>query len=357
MPRHRTKVMLIAISIACWSQAAFIGQQTSEAAEIKALQASPRSDSSEGIECNLRLTGPIVTGDLGRLKNAVVGLSQRGIDLTLCPHSLGGSYSEGLSIAQYIFNNSIGTAIQAAARCYSACALIFMAGSEQTDGGIVPNRRLHVAGSLGFHAPFLNGLPEKQYDKQTVEAAYIAGIRAIAGLMKVERRASDEFFPKELLIEMLDQGPDELFGIDTIGKAIKFNITLVGMKGPRTITIPNVSVQMLCNACENVNNLNRGKAGGKCQPESLQSKYTKGEFNLGGDFVTAVDYTFLNFGPETGGQRCKIHGSYKGIGIGAAPTVPYWVVDSVDVDATYFLHQNTKLESISKETQPVPINR
>ena len=42
------------------------------------------------------------------------------------------------------------------AKCLSACALVFMAGTDTGDYFRVTNRVLHPRGKLGFHAPSLN---------------------------------------------------------------------------------------------------------------------------------------------------------------------------------------------------------
>jgi hypothetical protein len=103
--------------------------------------------------------------------------------------------------------------IEPNAICYSACALIFMAGNWTFEGQYFPDRILHVTGQLGFHAPYIKGVPQKTYCSLDLEAAYKASIQGIRNLMKLgqEHRVSNDFMPKTLIVAMLDKGPNELF--------------------------------------------------------------------------------------------------------------------------------------------------
>ena len=42
-------------------------------------------------------------------------------------------------------------------------------------------------------------------------------------------------FPPELLAEMLEKGPNQVFSIDTVGKAIRFRVHLYGARANPTI--------------------------------------------------------------------------------------------------------------------------
>ena len=52
----------------------------------------------------------------------------------LCLNSRGGSYEEGLAIAKFLTESTVGTALTPNAVCASACALVFMAGSAPWKG-------------------------------------------------------------------------------------------------------------------------------------------------------------------------------------------------------------------------------
>jgi hypothetical protein len=135
--------------------------------------------------------------------------------------------------------------IEPNAICYSACALIFMAGNWTFEGQYFPDRTLHVTGQLGFHAPYIKGIPQKTYFSLDLEAAYKASIQGIRNLMKLgqEHRVSNDFMPKTLIVAMLDKGPGELFSVDTVYKAAKLKVRLYGVREA------SITVTGLCNAC------------------------------------------------------------------------------------------------------------
>src|SRR5436853_5617165 len=106
--------------------------------------------------CAFSLDGPIVNGDSNKLRNAI---SRSRIDrydertFSICLKSNGGSYAEGLKVAELVFSRGLSTVIEYGSECYSACAIIFMAGVMPEQIG--PMRKLSVGGVLGFHAPYL----------------------------------------------------------------------------------------------------------------------------------------------------------------------------------------------------------
>jgi hypothetical protein len=223
------------------------------AADIVILSAATATSKDEPF-CNVRLSGPIVAGDNKKVESAFGAVSQRSGEwsgnplaaITLCLNSPGGSYAEGLQIANFLLERHLSTMIEPNSICYSACALIFMAGGYGFEGRHFADRRLHVTGQLGFHAPYINGIPQQTYSSLHVEAAYKASIQAIRDLMKLgqKHRATDDFMPKALLVAMLDKEPNELFLVDTVYKAAKLNVRLYGDR-----KAPPVTVFGLCNAC------------------------------------------------------------------------------------------------------------
>lgn len=201
------------------------------------------------ITCNLTLDGAIEDGDLDRLKAAIA--KQRADRFSqvprLCLNSPGGSYNEGLDIAAHLMENSIGTAIPAGSECYSACAIIFMGGTYPWKGEL--NRYLHVAGVLGFHAPYIpdSGGDQKVDDSQ-VRLAFSEGIRAMSAFMQLGVGNAVKRIVPELMQEMMAQGPSEFFFVDTVGKAIRFRIHIYGVTD-----VPAVDNTGVCNACVNMN--------------------------------------------------------------------------------------------------------
>jgi hypothetical protein len=199
--------------------------------------------------CTVKLEGGIVDGDLAKLKAAFARVNNRAEMEAgyLCLDSAGGSYQEGLRIADWMLSQVIFTVVQAKEHCFSACALIFMTGGDLADGRSL-ERYLHPTAVLGFHAPYLIGLPDRPYDKEAVEATYQLGISAIRDLMRLGQRHETprNFLPQPLLAELLDKGPSEAFVVDTIYKIVQLDIRLFDFREPRP------SIEGFGNACMNV---------------------------------------------------------------------------------------------------------
>lgn len=201
--------------------------------------------------CNLLLQGPIEKGDTEQLKALVAKHrieSVRNV-ARLCLHSPGGSYLEGLTLAMYLMEANIGTAVPATAQCHSACAIIFMGGSYPWKGEI--NRFLHTQGVLGFHAPFIpdrNDGKQVTVDLKDLRLLYSDGIKAMSDFMKLGVGNDVKRITPELMQEMVAKGPSEFFYVDTVGKAIRFRIHLYGVEA-----MPNLDERGICNACVNMN--------------------------------------------------------------------------------------------------------
>ena len=203
------------------------------------------------ILCNVLLDGIIEVGDFERLMAAVE--QQRERDLSnvprLCLNSPGGDYREGLRVARYLMEKSIGTAVAEGAECYSACAIIFMGGTFPWKGEL--NRYLHVRGVLGFHAPYIPGAAGEGkvlVEADQVRLAFSEGIRSMSEFMRLGVGNDVKRVTPELMSEMMAQGPDAFYTVDTIGKAIRFRIHLYGIDRKAT-----VDADGMCHACVNMN--------------------------------------------------------------------------------------------------------
>lgn len=207
--------------------AAFVGVAT--AAEIKKVDRP---------NCGYVLSGRIEKGDLQKL-------SSSGIDYgdTLCLASDGGNYAEGLAIAEFLIEKTIGTFVDDGEQCFSACANLFMAGNSQEENFLMPRRSIHYRAQLGFHAPYLD-LQEGQFSAETVKASYGAGLAAVARVLALGAGYRGEIFPRSLAIEMLKKGPDEVYLIDTIGKARRYKIDVVGLPARP------INLKTLCTLCD-----------------------------------------------------------------------------------------------------------
>jgi hypothetical protein len=202
-----------------------------------------------GPECTVKLTGQIVDGDLPKLQEAFAHVNNR-MDMAagyLCLDSPGGSYQEGLRIADWMLDQNVFTVIQANNVCLSACALIFMTGGDFEDGRSL-ERYLHPTAILGFHAPYVAGIPNRLYDKDALGTMYQLAIKSIRDLARLGQRHGTprNFLPKALLAEMLDKGPAEAFVVDTIYKVVHLDIRMFDYRKPQ------LTIDGFGNACTDV---------------------------------------------------------------------------------------------------------
>ena len=208
-------------------------------------------------ECTVRLTGPISRGDRDKVRAGLQEASRQQDEtgsgeyiknMIVCLNSPGGSYDEGLKLAQYFIEQALQTYVEDGASCYSACAIAFMGGTENHYESVyMPSRNLHIAGKLGFHAPFLR-LPSGQYSAQTIENSYTAAFTALGKLagMPKRRNSTEPILDPTLIALLAEKGPDEAFLVDTVGKAARFGVALVGASPPRQHTATSY-----CNVCLN----------------------------------------------------------------------------------------------------------
>ena len=209
------------------------------------------------MSCFLRLSGVIEKGDADRLKALLIQIygsadaynplySDEYHGQRLCLDSQGGSFAEAIRIADLI-TGKLGTAVSRGATCLSACSIVFMAGSVSTesDAGIVANRKLHAGGTLGFHAPSLV-VPGGSYSEGQVNTAYKIAVKGIGDLLA---RSGDMKVSHTLVAKMLQTPPEDFFYIDTVHKAGRWLIPVVGTYHPAEIT--PLAVSNACNSFYN----------------------------------------------------------------------------------------------------------
>lgn len=204
---------------------------------------------TQDLICNVRMSGAIQNGDLKRLEAALPDRER-----TLCLDSEGGSYDEAVKLAGYIIEHRIGTLVEARGKCLSACAIVFMSGVMSTgaEEWARPARQMHATAQVGFHAPFLpqSSVPAGSYDAATVLAAYQTALKGLRKLMQLNKRDAwiiGDLISPELILEMLDKEPNQLFLVDTVGRAVKYKIDVVGIK-----PVAKPDDKALCNACANI---------------------------------------------------------------------------------------------------------
>ena len=236
-------------------------------------------------DCTIQLSGPIVAGDAQKLK--ALGRQNEGklrLSGTLCLDSPGGSYKEGIAIAELLLDQGLTTIVTSGAVCYSACALIFMTGGDWQDGRAW-YRYVQPGGELGFHAPYITRLPNQLYTKDEMEEIYRFAIKSIRDLTHLgrEHHVPNTFLPTPILAELLDKGPSELFLIDTVYKATQLKIDVNAARTQKP------SLEALYSACLNL--LVRVEQGGALDsPPRIPTPipYTKRDREI----------WFSGFGPE-----------------------------------------------------------
>ena len=121
-----------------------------------------------GAPITVSLSGTIRKGDVEQLRRLLQGhlldskIRRPGASARLTLDSPGGNLTEGIALANFVYENAIRTHVGAGSSCLSACALVFMGGSTvSTDGEHLSLRELDTNGRLGFHAP---SLPDEMLD-------------------------------------------------------------------------------------------------------------------------------------------------------------------------------------------------
>lgn len=194
------------------------------------------SDAYEAI-CNYRLTGPIMSGDAAKLERIETNFT---VGATLCFDSPGGSLTEGQAMFDLIRERQIRTRVEPGAKCHSACAIAWLGGSVVLGTNPLPlEARVAEAGSsLGFHAPGLNLPSSGTYSDAQVERAFRIALKAAEGYFDIKAISDIGYEPMNdfLYQRILATPPEEMFVIDTIGRAVLSDIPLAGVAVPTRIT-------------------------------------------------------------------------------------------------------------------------
>lgn len=304
-------------------------------------------------ECNIHLSGEIIKGDVRKLQAAIKRLDGRW-GLTLFLNSKGGSYEEGLLIARHLLENSVRTIIQDGAECYSACAVTFLGGSKIIEDSVYVDRWLHIGGKLGFHAPYIRGVPDRTYKDKVIETAYWAGISAVRRMINIAKGThftyvSPDVMPQALIGEMLERGPSEVFSVETIRQLIKFKIKAFGFHIPARVT-----ETMLCNACANLHGPKDVSNWSGCSSKPKSEKRRQHEIwlaNMGPGFDYTGNYCVLRFGTwDWSSRKFKVDGNSvwyiyeKGVGFKREERINY--EDFIPITEWQLYSPDTKLEQL-----------
>lgn len=215
---------LLCLAAQLWPVASCAGTLTPTGAgplPSELTQVEPRFD------CTHLFEGPFEAGDAAAIIAAAPDI--------LCLDSPGGSLAEALTLTAWMKGNALGTKITKGARCLSACALVFMAGSRFPIEGRSAFfwRVLEPGAQLGFHAPSLT-VPDGIYSEETVTEAYNVSNRSISRIIADLAMRSDltgAAMPLSLLGEMLATPPQEMLVLRTVDQAGRWDISLAVAPG------------------------------------------------------------------------------------------------------------------------------
>ncbi|MEO9960147.1 MAG: hypothetical protein ABJF07_07615 [Nisaea sp.] len=187
--------------------------------------------------CAVSLTGELKPGDY----EAFIGLVSSAFPAdydestaanTVCLNSPGGNLAEGVKFARHFYKEGVGTVVPDGAECFSACAVMFMMGTAQGPEVAFANRKLHVRGTVGFHRPYLDLPSGSQVDQSLMGVAYDRALESALDLISVANSkapwTSDPMMRPDLIQAMLSHVGNDMYVIDTIDKAGRFGVEIVG---------------------------------------------------------------------------------------------------------------------------------
>ncbi|MBN9310128.1 hypothetical protein [Devosia sp.] len=126
----------------------------------------------------------------------------------------GGSYVEGLALADFLREHHIATVVERGAYCYSACAFAFLGGSawsSQEGMGTYIDRMVEPGSTVGFHAPYAD---EDSFRAAVEERGGMAaqGQTRDALSLMVKELVKWNVDP-EVIFRMVGMGPDETYDL------------------------------------------------------------------------------------------------------------------------------------------------
>lgn len=255
--------------------------------------------------CRLLLSGPIEQGDFDRFliaaKTAFVPIEDVGESTasnTMCLDSPGGSLLEGMQFARHFYENGVGTVVRSGDLCASACALMFMMGRAVGPEVSFISRKLHIDGALGFHRPSLRLPIDDAFDSRDLEASYDMAVTSVVDYIVLANKTapwSNKPMVLSDLVERIFATPgDDIYFIDTVEKAVRWDIDLMGVRYPSQI-----DEERAYYACENAL---QWRVGLYEEPLDFVG------LNLIGHWSSAYSYGV----PSQGGQRFSVTSNKAG---------------------------------------------
>jgi len=141
----------------------------------------------------------------------------------------GGLLEEGLLLSEELAGWT--TIVPRGAVCRSACAIAFFGGTYLRNSGLgaedvyAGSRWLHVAGTLGFHAPqpvFENG---QNVPTENLESTYITAFEQAEDYLRLLQHETD---PSVVALVLSKTGRNDYHYVNAVSEAIRFNVDLFG---------------------------------------------------------------------------------------------------------------------------------
>src|SRR5690606_32690653 len=137
------------------------------------------------------------------------------------------------------YETGVGTVVRSGDLCASACALMFMMGRASGSEVSFINRKLHIGGVLGFHRPSLQLLTDDAFGSRDIEASYDMAVTSVVDYIVLANKTapwSNQPMVLADLVERIFATPsDEMYFIDTVEQAARWDIELIGVRYPSAI--------------------------------------------------------------------------------------------------------------------------
>lgn len=232
------QIICLIVSLICFAPAAWAAEITETDSDL----------------CQTALVGQILKGDAKKLRDWYVekGLFEGNVHgEALCLDGPGGALAEALRMGSFLYDFGIRTRLEKDSTCLSACAVLFMMGTEFQDhgsgDGSNADRRMHVTAQLGFHRPELRLPKGGSVSNAQLSRAYDLAIETALEYIRLANLSSgrETMIPSDLIEAMMARRGEDYFFIDTVGKAGRWNIGLEGAEMPRAMD--KVAAVAACN--------------------------------------------------------------------------------------------------------------
>ncbi|ODT08997.1 MAG: hypothetical protein ABS35_43935 [Kaistia sp. SCN 65-12] len=185
---------------------------------------------------HLHYEGETLDGDVATLQNmydtfvkcrlSCIG-PDGGATAVLTLNGPGGSYYEGLALADFLRANHIATVVERGSSCYSACAFAFLGGSawsSQEGVGTYVDRMVEPGSVVGFHAPYAD-------EEAFINALNERGAMAMQGqtrdsLARMVKELVKWNVDPEVIFKMVGMGPDQTYNLLTAEDLYLARVTL-----------------------------------------------------------------------------------------------------------------------------------